>query len=48
MLAINEFVICLEVDLETPKKEQKVGESFSKKFISSRDGAIKSTETRQR
>ena len=49
-LAINAFVFFLEVGLETPKKEQKLGgETVSfKNLISSRDKAEKSTETRQR
>ena len=47
-LAINVFVFYLEAGLEPPKKEQKLGEkSFWKNFISSRDGPIKWTETRQ-
>ena len=50
MLAINVLGFCLEVGLETlPKKEQKLEEkSLYRNFISSRDGAEKCTETRQR
>ena len=29
-LAINDFVLWLEIDLETPQKEQKLGEKFLK------------------
>ena len=39
---------CLEIGLETPKKEPKLGEKvFGEKFISSRDGSVKRAETRQ-
>ena len=39
----------LEVGLETHKKEQKLrGKTFWKNLISSRDGAERSTETKQR
>ena len=38
----------VKIGLETPKKEQKLGGKVSeKKFISSWDGAGKSTETRR-
>ena len=41
-------VFDLEVDLEIPKREKKLGKMFLLNFISSKDGREKGTETRQR
>ena len=47
-LVINAFIFYLEVGLETPPKRTEIGEKGSEKnFISSRDGPIRRTETRQ-
>ena len=58
LVAINAFVcsvisylkvkqIVFESWLETFQKEQKLGKKLAPNFISSRDGLVKSTETRQ-